>query len=452
MDEATTAPRQRISAGVDADLAAKLIQKEIEKDKAEIASSLRKPKKHKLRKLLSSDEDKTWLNKVVDNPKFDFLCAGMILANSALIGAEVEHLTTNDTENPQMQAFGYTCSAFFLFELILRILNNGWRDFFTNEEWKWNVFDAVLVGMSAIDIVVLQMVPDGGEDNASSISTSLKTVKMLRIVRMGRVFRFFSELSQLALMIMDSIKSLTWALLMLMIINFTSSIVFTFYVTDFLKSEGTVARECATHFGTLLTSMYTLFHSMLNGISWHLVADSLLEVPSLRWLAMFYILYMSFTMLAVLNIITGVFVDRAVETAKTQREFLVQKEMELKEKWLAEMRSLFEEMDTDGSGTVNLDEVSTFFEDPRVQSYFQALGLDATDAQRLFTLLDEYDTGEVDVSTFLDGCLRLKGVARSIDVYALMWEHKKFTRVVDKRFEDLGDIMIANPPLQSIGV
>mmetsp|Transcript_5877 Transcript_5877/g.15762 ORF Transcript_5877/g.15762 Transcript_5877/m.15762 type:complete len:255 (-) Transcript_5877:101-865(-) len=254
-------------------------------------------------------------------------------------------------------------------------------------------------------------------------------------------------------MIIDSVKSLTWALLMLCIINFTSAIVFTFYVTDYIKAENMVGTKNgpALYFGTLDVSCYTLFHAMLNGISWHLIADELFKAD-LRFLALLYILYMSFTMLAVLNIITGVFVDNAVETAKTQREFLVQKEMELKEKWLAEMRSLFEEMDTDGSGTVNLDEVSSFFSDPRVQSYFQALGLDATDAQRLFTLLDEYDTGEVGVTEFLDGCLRLKGAARSIDVYALMWEHKKFTRTMDQKFEELGDIMATIPLQKSLEV
>merc|ERR1712032_27883 len=180
------------------------------------------------------------------------------------------------------------------------------------------------------------------------------------------------------------------------------------------------------HFGSLGTTLYTLFHSMLGGISWHVLSDALLLLdPTLFILFLFYI---AFSMLTVLNIITGVFVDTAAETARTQREILVQKEMELKEKWCDEMRSLFAEMDTDGSGTVSKSEVKDFFNDERVRSYFIALGLETHDAERLFILLDEEECGEISVDMFLDGCLRLKGTARSIDVYALMQDCRKLNQ------------------------
>merc|ERR1719229_289265 len=110
---------------------------------------------------------------------------------------------------------------------------------------------------------------------------------------------------------------------------------------------------------------------MLNGISWHIIPKTFLKIPGMLGPLLFFVFvaYLSFTMLAVLNIITGVFVDNAVETARTQREFLVQKEMEVKEQWLKEMRSIFQEMDADGSGTVNKDEIAEFCNDDRVHYY-----------------------------------------------------------------------------------
>merc|ERR1712048_611886 len=168
---------------------------------------------------------------------------------------------------------------------------------------------------------------------------------------------------------------------------------------------------------------------MLGGVSWGEVSDPL---NHMAWnLSAPFYFYIFFTMLAVLNIITGVFVDNAVETAKTQREFLVQKEMELKEKYVAEMRSLFAEMDDDGSGYVTLEEIQEYFEDPRVQSYFQALGLDTHDSERLFKLIDNDGSGDVSVDEFLEGCIRLKGLARSIDVHSLMSECKRLAHKID---------------------
>jgi len=258
----------------------------------------------------------------------------------------------------------------------------------------------------------------------------------LRIVRVCRVFRFFTELSQLALMIIDSVKSLVWALIMLFIVIYVFAIFFIHGVTERLRSGRTMTPAeqeqdiIRRHFGSLLQTLQTLFQSMLNGISWYSLTDSLAEIHP-AWCILF-LFYIAFSMLAVLNIITGVFVDNAVETARTQRDFLVQKEMELKEKWCQEMRALFTEMDTDGSGTVCLSEVKDFFNDERVRSYFIALGLDTQDAERLFLLLDEDDSGEIGVDMFLNGCLRLKGGARSIDVYQLLQDYRRLNdRILD---------------------
>mmetsp|Transcript_67386 Transcript_67386/g.191245 ORF Transcript_67386/g.191245 Transcript_67386/m.191245 type:complete len:138 (-) Transcript_67386:115-528(-) len=107
--------------------------------------------------------------------------------------------------------------------------------------------------------------------------------------------------------------------------------------------------------------------------------------------------------------------------------------MEVKEQWRSEMRSIFLEMDADRSGTVSREEVSDFCNHERVQHYLTALGLDVHDTERLFELLDVNHDGELDVDEFLDGCLRLKGVARSIDVYSLIQQ----SRLLCKRVDDI---------------
>lgn len=183
-------------------------------------------------------------------------------------------------------------------------------------------------------------------------------------------------------------------------------------------------------FGSIPKTTYTLLQVMLGGVSWGVCSDALFNVG---WpLAGLFFFYVSFTMLAVLNIITGVFVDNAVETAKSQRDVLVQKEFELKERYLNEMRELFKDMDDDGSGTVTLEEIKEYFADPRVMSYFQALGLDTNDTERLFRLIDDDCSGDVNVEEFLHGCMRLKGGARSIDVHQLLLECKRLEQKFEK--------------------
>jgi len=65
-----------------------------------------------------------------------------------------------------------------------------------------------------------------------------------------------------------------------------------------------------------------------------------------------------------------------------------------------------------------------YLKDSRVQGYFSAFGLEASDVEMLFALLDTDNSGELDVGEFVDGCLRLKGDARSIDIHSIMHDLK----------------------------
>lgn len=378
--------------------------------------------------------------RIVCNPVFDAICAFMIICNSALIGYTVEWLTTHPKEEAWSIIVGHLCSLFFFVELIMRMTVKG-RFYFFGEDKMWNVFDFSLVAFSVVEFIM-----DITNIGSSSVGSNIKTIKMLRIVRIFRVFRFFRELSLLAIMIADSIRSLMWALVMLAIIIYVFAICFTSSASEYLNVRDpeytqAVTKTVHTRFGSLPRTVYSLLLSMLNGISWEAVSDPLMHINGFVTALFFF--YVAFTMLAVLNIITGVFVDNAVETARTQRDFLVEKEMELRERYIMELHDIFEEMDTDGSGTLSLDEIKAFLNDLRVQSYFQALGLDTHDTERLFRLIDDDASGEVAVQEFLDGCLRLKGEARSIDVHAVMYDCKELMRVVEDVHQMVWDLSIA---------
>lgn len=370
---------------------------------------------------------------VVEHPLFDSTCAIMIVLNSVIIGLEVEHQAQGETtESPILKTAGYICNLFFLVELVLRVYVNG-KKYFCNENRNWNLFDFALVIMSIVDIII-ELGAGGGKTN---VTTGMKTVKMLRIVRVFRVFRFFRELSLLALMIVDSTANLGWAIILLSLIIYVFAILFTSEAAVYIQereSDPAFEREVSQlkfWFGNLPRTIYSLIQAMLGGVSWGVCSDSLLHLNIV--MCGMFIFYVAFTILAVMNVVTGVFVDNAVETARSTRDFMIAKEMELKEKYASEMRDLFIEMDKDGSGTVGLEEINEYLEDPRVQAFFNTLGLDTNDTERLFKLIDDDGSGDVDVGEFLDGCLRLKGQARSLDVYAIMHDLK----LVENKVDDL---------------
>lgn len=80
-------------------------------------------------------------------------------------------------------------------------------------------------------------------------------------------------------------------------------------------------------------------------------------------------------------------------------------------------------------------------QDPTLRAYFAVLGFDEVNANQIFHLLDDDESGEawqglwagrpepqVSIEEFLEGCSKLKGHARSIDVHALMRQCRRAHR------------------------
>jgi len=86
-------------------------------------------------------------------------------------------------------------------------------------------------------------------------------------------------------------------------------------------------------------------------------------------------------------------------------------------------------------------------EDEKFNAYFEVRGIDVKDAQLFFKMLASAagnNSNEVDVETFVGGCMRLKGYATSIDVHTLIYElrimygvQKEFFRHVSDRFRHI---------------
>jgi len=362
-----------------------------------------------------------WSRTVAEHPFFEWACSLIIVLHSAVIGFMVE---TDAEQFSPLDVVNHIINCFFVFELALRL--HAYRvEFLIGPSMNWNLFDAVLVVQYFAEVAVMVWSEDGESSTTSSIK-GLRVVRMLRIVRIIRVFRFCKELGFMAMSIMDSIKSLMWALILLGINMYVFAVSFTQSTTDHFKQQedrDETSRVLEERFGSVPRAFYTLMQSMTSGLTWGEVCDALMVID---WIMpALFLFYIAFTILALLNIITGVFVDSAVQTTKTKREFMVQKEVELRERYIQEMSEVFSTIDADGSGMISKQEFLEHIETPDIKTYFWALGLNNKDMQRLFTLIDDDGSGEVSINEFLEGCIRLKGEARSIDVHVVLREVRK---------------------------
>jgi len=126
-----------------------------------------------------------------------------------------------------------------------------------------------------------------------------------------------------------------------------------------------------------------------------------------------------------LNIITGIFVETAIHSAQNDREEVIQEQIHYEESTLQKLKRFFEDADKDKSGTLTAAEFEALLKDRFVRAHLAALGVEVSEAEGIFKLLDIDASGSVSIEEFVFGCMRMKGGAKAIDLAALMYENKR---------------------------
>ncbi|CAK0857241.1 unnamed protein product [Prorocentrum cordatum] len=210
----------------------------------------------------------------------------------------------------------------------------------------------------------------------------------------------------------DSFVSLAWTVALLTLFTFVFAVFLTQLVADFLRlGRGPAVEEVALmlHFGSLQSTMLSLYEASTGGINWHEIVDPLMYNFSPAIVVVF-LCYMFFVIFALTNVVTGVFVESALRTAEEDK----------RRQLTHQMTSLFTQADDDGSGTITWDEFQEHLAAPQLQSFLKALDLHVDEARALFQLLDVDDSGEIDADELVQGCLRLHGQAKAIELAAFM--------------------------------
>merc|ERR1719362_1834717 len=282
----------------------------------------------------------------------------------------------------------------------------------------------------------------GSEDSVIGSISLMRIVRVARIVKLARVIRlmtFFRELRLMIYSILASLKSLVWVTLILGITFYIFGITFTSGVVAYLDKHQSwlhvEEEDLIDSFGSLGKSLLTLFMTIAGGRSWGEFFKLLVPLPAQY--AILFLVFVTFTVFAVLNIVTGVFVESALQANNHSRQVVIKEELDAKKEFLKALRDLFNEMDNNGDGAISAAEFDKRLRNEEVIAYFKALKLDVSDSRRLFSLLDKDGTGTVDIMEFLQGCYQLQGEARSIDTKIMQMQIKGLCQQISDLRNDI---------------
>jgi voltage-gated sodium channel len=360
-----------------------------------------------------------WCAKIIENQWFDYFICICILVNSALIGVQTNHEAREGEELNSIRRIETVFAVVFTVELLLRIYVYNTR-FLTMPGRGWNLFDSLVVGLQLAEEVGAAIAADSDEDsgNPTSNFTTLRVVRILRLIRilrLVRVLRLIGELRMLVLSIISSLKALGWTIVLLILLIYTTGLYLTQSVTEYrLKypDKDTDNSEILTkHFGELVPSMSTLFQSIAGGLDWSTVITPLSEEIS-PWLGAFYTVYMAFSVLAMMNVVTGVFVESVLKCAKSEKDLFM----------VNNARELFMSLDDGMNTQMTWELFHSKLDSPQMQEFFKAIDVDRSEARGLFTLLDLDNSDTVSIEEFVNGCFRLRGPAKSLDLALVIQE------------------------------
>jgi len=213
--------------------------------------------------------------------------------------------------------------------------------------------------------------------------------------------------------------------MLLFVLYFFAILVLQGVASDFqrIHPSSEAARLLRINFSGVPQAVLSLFMGITGGKDW---SELYSPLAHLHWVyGAVFLFFVYFCVFGVLNIVTSVFVDATYQATLSDRNHVVQSELDRNRMYMNSCREFFLAADKNTSGDLTWEEFEEYLQDEKVRAYLATLELDESQAKVLFTLLDVHEENAVSVDEFVQGCAKLRGDAKSIDVNMLLYENQK---------------------------
>jgi len=360
------------------------------------------------------------IGKIVTHSSFERTALGVILVHVAFMGvvaqeeakSAMNHTNTQQNQNWALTNLEQVFLIWYIVELALR-LSTYRLNFFFNAEWKWNLLDLFCV--VPIHVIVESMMGDEEEGGGNfSFARILRILKMTKILRVARVMRFFYDLRLMMQMIFGSVPVFLWTLVMLLSILYVFSIIFLQGLEGYLADPSMYSEKYDESlkklWGQIGTAMISLFMALTGGLDWRDAADPLTATGEVYYAL--FLFYIAILYIAILNVLIGMFCESAAQVASQDEDAMILEESNSESLYKENVDKLFKHLDKDGSREITYSEFCKEKDDTEVRAILNMIGLDDSDADRLFNSLGGGDDNTIHFDEFVKGCKEVKGDAK----------------------------------------
>jgi len=393
----------------------------------------------------------------VESDWFQGFSGLVIFVNALIIGLET------DMASPLWWYIEQLLLAFFVLELLARLVRNGFNFFQHEDEWVWNLFDFSIVMSGVSDTWLMPLINRLNAEwhkkgsHTSVVFMLMRMCRLLRIVRLFRLVRIVRPLFELAMGVMEALQGMFWVLVFMVMTLYATAILCTRLIGHGLLSNMVDDDEdlsgIQAMFSTVDESMFTLFGTVS---SWSLLKFEPLfrEMPFLR---PFFVLFYVYSAWALLAVMTGVVSENMIAIREQMLQENRQKEDMQRTMITEHLNEIFKKADQDNSGEVTREEFEALLEKPDLIKKIQKnTHMRVSELRELFDWIDHSGSGSITIDEFMAGFkwvnepLRAKSIVKlqerlSSDLRGL---EKVVSREVSSKAEQVKQLVVQ--PLRKV--
>lgn len=325
--------------------------------------------------------EESWCNRVVESTWFFPLCMCAIVANAVYLGIDAD---LNPDSSISYAAFSWFTAienlfcVFFTAELLIRY--GSYKTKWEFLQHYWFVFDGSLTLLMIaevwiIPVAVLASSGDSGSGPTGKEFSILRIARLVKVSRLGRVIRLlriFPEIMTLLKGIAQSMRSVFFTLLLLLILLFIFGILFK------TQANNTPLQDTFT---SVSQSMWIL---LLRGALLDEPSETINTVaetsPMLAVVFLIFIFLGSFT---ILNMLIGIVVEVVHDVS------LHEKEQASISSLKASLYEVLECFDKDDDEHIHQDEFELLLRNPELKGILDSIGVNCLDLMSLRDVLFE---------------------------------------------------------------
>jgi len=310
----------------------------------------------------------------------------------------------------------------------------------------WVKFDFMLVGIGSVMMVVETLLT--GSQNLKELGP-LMVLRVMRLLRLARAVRLvvqFRTLWRLVSGLLGSAGTIMYTLLLLVIILYVFACLGIEIITkaeamqdpaecERRGMDGAVCEDFRAIVAQYWSSLPIIMLTLVQFVNLDSIAA--IYTPCIRanpWLALYFLAFILIVSVAVMNLVTAVIVEGAIEQAKEDKDVAKAYRKQRLEQVLPKVREMFLQMDIDGDGQITLEEIAQA--DQSLKEDLLAC-LKADDMVDLFEILDVDGSGELDIHEFVEGITKMTTSDTSVETIMVLKQLKILRREVRESRDEM---------------